>query len=86
MERAKWKFNLTIEEQSDWEELTSKVARQWSHLLEEDDDQSVLWVDFSINGQEDPALVFRCDTNFTVSCVQYYAPPPNPLLYSGDPL
>ena len=66
------KFNLTFEEESDWEELTSMVVRQWSHLLEENDDQPVFWVGFYINGQEDPALVFRCTRDFTVSCVQWY--------------
>ena len=73
VEKTKEKFKLSNTEVEDWYEITDKISRKWSYLLEEEDAlQAVLWVGLYNNGKEDPEFVIQCTTKFTVSCVQWY--------------
>lgn len=73
-ERAQEKLRLTSMEQGDWEELTNEISRQWRQLLEIDEDTTYAkqWLGSYVDKQEDLAIVFRCDTDFTPVCMQWH--------------
>jgi hypothetical protein len=73
-ERAQEKFGLMDTESGDWEEMTEKLSDQWRHLLETDEDTAYAgqWLGLYVDGKEDPAIVFRCDKDFTPECLKWY--------------
>lgn len=73
-EDAQKKFKLRPTEEGDWKELMDKVNWQWSHLLQVDLDESLpgQWLGFYVDGEENPAIVFQCDTSFTPQCMHWH--------------
>ena len=67
VKNTKEKFKLSNTKVEDWNELTDKIHRNWSHVLEEEDTlQAIFWIGFYIIGKEDPKFDFQCITEFTV--------------------
>lgn len=68
-EKAQKKSSLINTELEDWEELINKISGQWRHLLDTDKDTAGRYY---VNGEENPAFVFQCDSDFTPECLQWH--------------
>ena len=80
-EVAKNKFGLTTTDMGDWNMHTDKIGGKWRDLLEKDEDATYQghWLGFYVEGEEDPALVLRCEEEYKPACMQLQnlvMPPP----------
>ena len=78
---AKNKFGLTTTDMGDWNMLTYKIGGKWRDLLKKDEDTTYQghWLGFYVEGEEDPALVLRCEEECKPACMQLQnlvMPPP----------
>ena len=73
-EEAQSKFDLTNTDEVGWREVVSKVAENWRHLLEMEEDPAYpgQWVGFYEGDEEEPVFVLRCSTDYTPNCLQRY--------------
>ena len=100
VEKTKEKFKLSNSEVEDWNELTDKISRKWSHLLENEDAiQSILWLDFILMGKmtrtsfsNAPPILpcFACNGIISLSPSRYrvirLGPTLDALEFGNDPL
>ena len=54
--------------------LVDKIADKWRCLLEDNEDTTYQgeWVGFYVDGEDDPALVLRCEVEYAPTCMQLH--------------